>query len=109
MEEDAQLTRNLLRGMTQAGKIHHNVAAIDVRCDADGIAATLIADGRNINRGAAMTADNVLAVLAIAFRATDAASIESGAVAVGFLDDHEAQRLVLDVHGKQMEFSVIHL
>jgi len=102
MEEDAQLTRNLLRGMTQAGKIHHNVAAIDVRCDADGIAATLIADGRNINGGAAMTADNVLAVLAIAFGATDAARIESGAVAVGFLDDHEAERLTGDVYGEQM-------
>ena len=109
MEEDAQLTRNLLSGATQAGKIHHNVAAIDARRDSDGIAATLIADGRNINGGAAMTADDVLAVLTIAFRTTDAASIESGAVAVGFLDDHEAQSLVGDVHGEEMQFSVIDL
>jgi len=102
MEEDAQLTRNLLSGMTEAGKIHHNVAAVDARRDADGIAATLIADGRNINGGAAMTADDVLAVLAVAFRATDTTSIESGAVAVGFLDDHETQHLIGDIYGEQM-------
>ena len=102
VEEDARLTRNLLSGATQAGKIHHDVAAIDVRGNVDGIAATLIADSRNVDGGAAMTADDVLAVLPIAFRATDAASIESGAVAVGFLDDHETQSLVGDVHGEQM-------
>src|ERR1700730_8023531 len=100
--EDAELTRNLLSGTTQAGKIHHDVAAIDVRCDTDGIAATLIADRRNINRGATMTTDDILAVLAIAFRATDAASIKSGAVAIRFLDDHKTQRLIGDVHGEEM-------
>src|ERR1700681_5034295 len=56
-----------------------------------------------------MTADNVLAVLSVAFRATDTASIESCAISVGFLDDHETQRLVGDVHGEEMEFSIIHL
>ena len=30
VKEDAQLLRNLLSGATQAGKIHHNVTAIDV-------------------------------------------------------------------------------
>src|ERR1700686_1831167 len=102
VEEDAQLARNLLSSMTQAGKIHHNVAAVDVRRHSDGIAATLIADGRDINGGAAVTANDVLAVLAIAFRAADAASIESGAVAVGLLDDHEAQSLLGDVHSEQV-------
>ena len=100
MEEDAQLTWNLLSGVTQGGKIHHNVAAIDAGCDSNGIAAALIADRRDINRGAAMTADDILAVLAIAFGAADAASIESSAVAIGFLDDHEAQSLVGDVYGE---------
>ena len=100
VKEDAQLARNLLSGMAQAGKIHHDVAAIDARCDSNGIAAALIADRRDINRGAAMTADDILAVLAIAFGAADAASIESSAVAIGFLDDHEAQSLVGDVYGE---------
>src|ERR1700730_5925882 len=101
--------RNLLSGATQTGKVHHNVASVDVRCDADGIAATLIADRRNINGGAAMTADHILAVLPIAFRATDAASIESCAIAIGLFDDHKTQRLVGDVYGEQMQFPVIHL
>ena len=102
VEEDAQLTRNLLSGATEAGKFHHNVAAIDARRDSDGIAATLIANSRNINGGAAMTADHILAVLAVAFRATDTASIEGGAVAIGLFDDHKTQRLIGDVHGEQM-------
>ena len=89
-----------MSGATKAGKIHDDVAAIDVRRDTDGIATTLIANGGNIDGGATMTADDVLPVLAITFGATDAASIESGAVAVGFLDDHEAQRLVTNVHGE---------
>jgi hypothetical protein len=100
LEEDAQLTRNLLSGVTQTGKIHHNVAAIDAGCDTDGIAAALISDTRNVDGRAAMAADYVLAVLAITFGATDAARIESGAVAIGFLDDHETQRLVGDIHGE---------
>ena len=104
-----QLTRNLLSGATEAGQIHHDVAAIDVRCDADGIAATLITDRGNINGGAAMTADDVLAILTVAFRTTDAASIESGAIAVRFLDDHKTQRLIGDVYGEEMQFSVVNL
>ena len=102
VEENAQLTRNLLSGATEAGKFHHDVAAIDARRDSDGIAATLIANSRNIDGGAAMTADHILAVLAVAFRATDAASIESRAVAVRFLDDHETQILIGDVHSEQV-------
>ena|ERR1700688_1236938 len=100
LEEDARLTRNLLSGATEAGKIHHDVAAIDARCDSNGIAAALISDTRNVDGRAAMTADDVLAVLAITFGATDAARIESGAVAVGLLDDHETQRLVGDIYGE---------
>ena|ERR1700675_3032800 len=100
LEEDAQLTRNLLSGVTQTGKIHHNVAAIDAGCDTDGIAAPLISDTRNVDGRAAMAADYVLAVLTITLGATDAARIESGAVAIGFLDDHETQRLVGDIHGE---------
>ena len=100
--EVPQLTRNLLSGTTQAGKIHHNVTAINVRGNVDGIAATLIADGRNVDRGAAMTADDIPAVLPIAFRATDTTSVQSCAISVGFLDDHKTQSLVRDVHGEQM-------
>ena len=100
VEEDAQLARDLLSGPPETGKIHHDVAAIDVGCDTDGIAAALISDTRNVDGRAAMTADNVLAVLAITFGATNAARIESGAVAIGFLDDHETQRLIGDVHGE---------
>src|ERR1700686_629254 len=99
---DARLTRNLLSGAAKTGEIHHNVAAIDARRDSNGIAATLIADRGDIDGGATMTADYVLAVLAIAFRATDAASIESGTVAIGFLDEHETQILIGDVDGEQM-------
>ena len=91
LEEDARLTRNLLSGVAQAGEIHHDVAAIDAGGDTDRIAAALISDTRNVDGRAAMTANDVLAVLTIAFGATDAARIESGAVTIGFLDDHETQ------------------
>ena len=100
LEEDAPLTRNLLSGAAQAGKIHHDVAAVDAGCDTDGIAAALISDTRDVDGRAAMAADYVLAVLAITFSATDAARIESGAVAIGFLDDHKTQRLVGDIQGE---------
>ena len=100
LEEDARLTRNLLSGATKTGEIHHDVTAVDVRRDTDGIAAALISDTRNVDGRAAMTADDILAVLPITFGATDAARIESGAVAIGLLDDHEAQSLVGDVYGE---------
>src|ERR1700692_246927 len=100
LEEDARLTRNLLSGATEAGKIHHDVAAIDARCDSNRIAATLVADTRNVDGRAAMPRDCVLAVLAIPFGPADEASVERGAVAIGFLDDHETQRLVGDIHGE---------
>ena len=100
LEEDARLTRNLLSGVAQAGEIHHDIAAIDAGCDADGIAAALISDTRNVDGRAAMTADDILAVLAITFGATDTASVESCAIAIGLLDDHEAQSLVGDVYGE---------
>ena len=100
LEEDARLTRNLLSGATKTGEIHHDVTAVDVRRDTDGIAAALIADTRNVDGRAAMTADDILAVLAITFGATDTASVESYAIAIGLLDDHEAQSLVGDVYGE---------
>src|ERR1700722_20370123 len=100
LEEDARLTRNLLSGATKTGEIHHDVTAVDVRRDTDGIAAALVADTRNVDGRAAMTADDILAVLAITFGATDTASVESCAIAIGLLDDHEAQSLVGDVYGE---------
>src|ERR1700722_2533909 len=98
--EHARLARNLLSGTPETGEIHHDVAAIDAGCDTDGIAAALVSDTRNVDGRAAMAADDVLAVLPIAFGATDAARIESCAVAIGFLDDHEAQGLIGNIHGE---------
>jgi hypothetical protein len=69
----------------------------------------LIADGWSVNGGPAMTANDVLAILAIAFGATDAASVEGGAVAVGFLNNYERQSLIADVGSEEMQLSILNL
>src|SRR5215831_8415484 len=77
---------------------------------ADGVATSGLADGWNIDGGAAMAADHVLAILAIAFGAADAASIERRAPAIGLFDDHEADGLACaDIGREKMHGSVLDL
>src|SRR6266704_2569328 len=78
-----------------------------MRGHADGIASALIADRGDINRRGAVAADDILAVLPVTFRPADAARVQRRAPAVGFLDDHETQRLTASIDGKKMHVSVL--
>jgi len=55
-----------------------------------------------------MPADYVLAFLPVAFGAANQAGIQSGAVAVGLFDDHEAHGLPIRFQGEQMQVAVLH-
>ena len=59
----------------------------------DRIASALLTDRRNIDRRSAVPADHVLSLLPVAIRAANQAGIQRSAIAVRFLDDHEANRL----------------
>src|ERR1700741_4815010 len=74
----------------------------------DGIAAAFFADGGDVNRGAAMTANDVLPILAIALGAADLTGVQSRAPAVGLLDDHKAQTLPVHLQGEEMEVAVLY-
>src|SRR5437762_9603143 len=87
------LLGNLLGRLSEGGNVDHNVSSIDVRGHADGIAASLIANRGNINRGSAMLANHILPVLAIAFRAANPAGIQRDTPAIRLLDEHDTQGL----------------
>src|ERR1700740_1349428 len=63
------LSRYFLRGFCHGGNVDHHVVPLDLRGKADGIASTLLPDGRNINGRSAVTADHVLTILPVALRA----------------------------------------
>src|SRR5271163_3895133 len=75
---------------------------------ADRITSASFADRRDVNSAATVPTDYILAILAIAFRAADAASVERGAPTSRLLDDHESQRLPADIGGKQVQIAVLH-
>src|SRR5258708_16160803 len=79
-----------------------------MRCHADRVAASLITNRRNVNRRSAMPANDVLPILAVAFRTADAASIQRHDPSVRLLDDHEPQRLVLGFDSVKMHGAVLH-
>src|SRR5258706_4009565 len=103
------LLGHLFFRLRQRTHIHNQVAALNTRRYTNGIAAARFANGRHINRRAAVPADYVLAVLAVAFRTAYPACIQRRAVAIRLLDDHEAQRLTVDSHGEQMHVRVLNL
>src|SRR5271170_7435521 len=80
-----------------------------MRWNANRVAAASFADRRHINRGTAVPAHDVLPVLAIPFRAADAARVKGRAVTVRLLDDHEAQRLSTSADRKQMHLAVLYV
>src|SRR5579884_275093 len=92
----------------EGGKLNGDVGWVGVEGNANGIAAALLANGGNVDRGGAVAADDVLAVLAVAFGATDAAGVESNAPAVGLLDDQEAERLASRLGGEEMKPAILH-
>src|ERR1700733_13022040 len=59
--------RNFVRSLGQRGNIEDKIGAIDARRHANRVAAAGFTDGRDVNRRAAVPANNVLAVLTIAF------------------------------------------
>src|SRR2546429_4724217 len=77
----------------EPGNVDHDVSSIQARGHADGIAASLIANRGNENRRSAVAADDVLAVLAAAFRAANPAGIQGHPPAIGLFDEHEPQQL----------------
>src|SRR6266581_7026223 len=95
------LLGNLLGRLSEGGNVDHQVSSIHVRGHADGIAASLIANRGNVNRGSAVPAHDVLPFLAVAFRAANPAGIQRYAPAIGLLDDHEAQGLAARADGEK--------
>src|SRR5258707_8766678 len=73
--------------------------------DADRVAAACFANGGDVNCGAAMAANHILAVLAVAFRAANAAGIQRDAPALRLLDDQEKEKLIGGVIRKKMRDS----
>src|SRR5207237_3728157 len=99
--------RNVRRSVGQRRNINHRVSAIQVRGHADGVATPLIANRRNVNGRSTMPATDVLSILPVAFRATDAAGIQRHSPSVGLLNDHESQRLPTRIYGEQMQASIL--
>ena len=98
---------NLLGGRDERGNIQNKIAAIGVRWHADGIAPALISNRRHIDRRATVPADDVLSVLAIAFCATNPASVQSRAVTIRLLDNQEAHRLMAGSDVVEMQTSIL--
>lgn len=98
---------DLSEGVGDGGNVDDDIGAFDLERETDGIAATGFADRGNVNGGGAVAADDVLAVLAIAFRAADAASIERDAPALRLLDDKEAKILRTGIHLKSVQVPVL--
>src|SRR5689334_25326355 len=80
-----------------------------MRRKADRIAAASLAEGRNVDGGGTVAADNVLAVLAVVLGTADAAGVQGDAPAVWLLDDEEAERLAAVLGGKDVELAVLDL
>src|SRR6267154_401323 len=97
------LLRHLFFRLRQRAHIHYQIAALNARGHTDRIAPANFANRRYIYRRPTLAANDILPILAIAFRAANAASIQRRAVSVGLFDDHEAQRLTTHVNRKQMQ------
>src|SRR5712672_1691342 len=97
------LLRHLFFRLRQRTHIHYQIAALNARGHTDRIAPANFANRRDIYRGPTVAANDILSILAIAFRAANTASIQSRSVSVRLLDDHEAQRLATHVNRKQMQ------
>src|SRR5260370_41499108 len=105
--------RHLGEGTTEGRNIDDEVGAIYAEGHADRIAAAGFADGGNVNRRTAVAADHVLTVLAVAFRAADAARVECHAPALRLLDNQKTKRLIAgrrvrNVHGEEMKIAILH-
>jgi len=89
VELSGNITWHLGEGSSYGGNVYDDVGSFDLKRKPDRIAAASFSDGGNVNGGRAMAAYDVLAVLAIAFRAADAASVERNAPALRLFDDEE--------------------
>src|SRR5258708_4403168 len=103
------LLRHLFFRLRQCAHIHYQIAALNARGHTDRIAPANFANRRHIYCRPTVAANDILPILAIAFRAANAASIQSRSVSVRLLDDHEAQRLATHVNRKQMQVRSLHL
>src|SRR5258705_12437501 len=79
-------------GFGDGGDIHHDVGAVYTERDADRVATARFADGGDINCGAAVAANHILAVLAVGFRATNPAPTQRHAPAFPPPDYPEPER-----------------
>lgn len=105
---EALLSRNELRRFNNGRNVDDNIAAVGLRGDADGITSALLTDGGDVNRRGTVAANHVLAVLALALRATNHTGIQGRAVAIGLLDHHEADWTAIGVQSEEMEIAVLH-
>src|SRR5260221_831804 len=102
------LTRNLFRSFGHRRNIDDHIVALNLRRKFDWIATALAPDRGNINRRGAVTADYVLPVLAVAFGSADEAGIECRTIAIGLLDDHEADSLPVGIQREEMQIPILH-
>src|SRR5882672_8224534 len=105
----ARSFRDLGERVSDGGDIDDDVGAFDSERETDGIAAAGFADGGNVNGGAAVAANDVLAVLAITFGATDTASVERNAPALRLLDNDKAKVLRSGIYRKNMQIPVLNV
>src|SRR5882724_8166463 len=95
-------------GFCNCAEVDDEIGAVHAKWNANGIAAARLADCRNVNGGAAVAADDVLPILPVAFRATDAAGVERHAPALRLLDDQKAKRLISRLHRKKVQVAVLY-
>src|ERR1700747_1981114 len=95
-------------GFGDGGDIHHDVGAMYAERDADRVATAGFADGGDIDCRAAVPANHILAVRAVAFCPANAARIQRHAPALRLLDDQEPERLIAGFNSKKMQIPVLH-
>src|SRR5882724_1544797 len=89
--------------------VDDEIGAVHAKGNANGIAAARFTDRGNVYSGAAVAADNILPILPVAFRATDATGVERHAPALLYFDDEKAKRLISRFHCKQVQVAVLYI
>src|SRR5579863_907964 len=95
------------RRLLQIWESHDDCDAIRARLHAHGVAATYIANRRDVDCRVAVAANDVLAVLAVAHPATNLAGIERDAPARWFVNHKKTDRFTTRLGGEEMHLAVV--
>ena len=88
----------------ERGEINDHLARLHVRFQGDWIAPSTFADRGNVNRGAAVPANDVQPFLPVTDRSANLAGVErGGVVAVWFVDHEEANHGAVHVRGVEVQ------